>query len=347
MSDSFLEIDGSYGEGGGAIVRLGSALSVLTKKAVRIFNIRKNRPKPGLRMQHLVGLQALANISQGKLENGRMGAIEILFTPNKINQGNYNIKVGTAGSVGLILQILQLACVHAPGRITINIEGGATFGLWAPTLPYLEHVTIPQLSNMGYAIQVDLNRHGFYPKGGARITFELNPVSKLEPIKLKDFGEIINIDGISIASYHLKNKNVAKRQAKAAKGVINKVLGINPTIKTEYVDVLNPGSGICLWLNTSSGVILGSDIIGEKGKPSEKIGTACARYLCEITQAKVTVDKFLSDQIIPFMALAQGKSAIIAREVTDHCKTNIWLMEKFIERKFSVKRIGPLYEISS
>ena len=134
MTEDFLEIDGSYGEGGGAILRIACALSVLIKRPVRIFNIRKNRPKPGLRMQHLVGLKALAEISNGNLVNGKMGATEIFFTPGKVAQGTYKIGVGTAGSVGLILQILQLACIKATGKITLNIEGGATFGLWAPVL---------------------------------------------------------------------------------------------------------------------------------------------------------------------------------------------------------------------
>lgn len=345
MTETILEIDGSFGEGGGAILRLACAFSVLTKRSVRIFNIRKNREKPGLQTQHLVGLQALTEISHGTLENGRIGATEVFFTPGEITKGTHNIKIGTAGSVGLILQILQLACINASGPITLKIEGGATFGLWAPTLPYLEQVSIPQLSKMGYNIKVDLKRHGFYPKGGARVDIEIKPISKLKPINLADFGEITDINGISMASFHLKDKNVAERQAKAAKQVMNKNFDINPSIKSEYVDALNPGSGICLWLKTNSGVILGSDIIGEKGKPSETIGTECARYLCEVTRTKATVDKFLSDQIIPFMALAGGTSIIRVNELTNHASTNIWLIEKFLQKQFVIEKTGMLSQI--
>ncbi|MFX1299086.1 MAG: RNA 3'-terminal phosphate cyclase, partial [Promethearchaeota archaeon] len=333
-----LEIDGSFGEGGGSILRLACALSVLTRKPVRIFNIRKNRPKPGLRAQHLSGLQALAEISNGILENGKIGATEIYFTPNNITQGTYTIKIDTAGSVGLILQILQLACIRASGRINLNIEGGATFGLWAPTFPYLEHITIPQLAKMGYKIKVNLKRHGFYPKGGARVGFEINPVSQLKPINFENFGNIVEIGGVSIATFHLRNKNVAERQAKVAKQIISKDLEISPTIHSEYVDALNPGSGICLWLKTNTGIILGSDIIGEKRKPSEKIGTECARYLCKISRVKATVDKFLSDQIVPFLALAQGTSIIRPHELTNHTKTNLELIKKFVNRDYKITK---------
>ena len=346
MSDEIIEIDGSYGEGGGAILRISCALSVITKRPIRIYNIRKNRPKPGLRMQHLVGLKALAEISNGSLKNAKMGATDIVFNPGEITSGTYSIGVGTAGSVGLILQILQLACVKATGEVIINVNGGATFGLWAPTLPYLENVTLPQLAVMGYNIRIVLDRHGFYPKGGAKVTFIIKPPGKLKPINLEHFGnEIKEIGGISVASFHLKRSNVAKRQEKAAKRIINKELGINPLIRTQYVDALNPGSGICLWLKTSSGVVLGSDIVGEKGKPSEKIGSECARYLSEVARARATVDKFLSDQIIPFLSLAQGTSIIRAQELTKHTKTNIWLIERLLEKKFSVKSDDSLQEI--
>jgi len=345
LEKSIIEIDGSTGEGGGSILRLACAFAVLTNRSVRIFNIRKNRPTPGLKTQHLVGLQALEEISKGFLENARVGATEITFQPNKINQGAYNIKIDTAGSVGLILQILQLACIKTTGNITLNLEGGATFGLWAPTLPYLEHITIPQLAKMGYEVKIELKRHGFYPKGGAKVAFTLKPCSKLKSIDLTNFGEIIEVGGISVASYHLKNADVALRQAKAAEQVIVNNLKLKPEIESDYTDALNPGSGICLWLKTDSGVILGSDIIGEKGKSSEIIGKDCAKYLCEVVSKKATVDGFFSDQIIPYMALAEGISIIKPHEVTEHTKTNIWLCEKFLGKKFRINAAGPLKEI--
>lgn len=340
-----LEIDGSYGEGGGSILRLSCAFAALAKKKVKIFNIRKNRPKPGLKLQHLVGLQALTEISNGILENGRMWATEIIFQPKIVTQGKYTIRIGTAGSVGLILQILQLACIHATGKITLNIEGGATFGLWAPTLPYLEHVALPQLANMGYKIEVDIKRNGFYPKGGARVDFTINPVSTLRPISSSEFGEILEIHGISIASVHLKRRGVADRQAQAAKRLITNKLGKKPIIHCKYVEASNPGSGICLWLKTSKGIVLGSDAIGEKRKPAEKVGADCARYLCDIAISEATVDRFFSDQIIPFMALAKGKSVISPAEITNHTKTNMWLVKTFFGKTFSVKPVGSLYEI--
>ena len=74
-----IQIDGSMLEGGGAIIRVSTALSVLTQKPVRIFNIRARRQNPGLRTQHFRGLEALTALCGGRLENARVGSREIWF----------------------------------------------------------------------------------------------------------------------------------------------------------------------------------------------------------------------------------------------------------------------------
>ena len=43
-----LTIDGSFGEGGGQVLRSSLALSMVTGQAFRIENIRAGRKKPGL-----------------------------------------------------------------------------------------------------------------------------------------------------------------------------------------------------------------------------------------------------------------------------------------------------------
>ncbi len=55
----FLEIDGSFGEGGGQIVRTAITLSCIMKQPIIIENIRKNRKNPGLKPQHLTALKIL------------------------------------------------------------------------------------------------------------------------------------------------------------------------------------------------------------------------------------------------------------------------------------------------
>lgn len=345
-SEKFFSIDGSYGEGGGSILRLSAAFSILTKKPVRIYNIRKNRPKPGLRTQHLIGLESLAELCQGKLSNANVGTTEIFFEPGKINRNLLNIKIPTAGSIGLLLQVIQIACINNDKELSLNIDGGATFGLGAPTLLYLQNVTFKILERMGYKIEVNILKDGFYPKGGARAKVIIKPSIRINPIHLVEHGLIKEIKGISIASNSLKQQKVAERQSKAARALILKKLKVPCEIQEKYVDSFSTGSGICIWLETNTEIILGADKIGEKGVRAEIIGQQCADFLIETYKTKATCDTFLSDQLLPYMAMAEGISEFLTPRFTEHARTNIWLLEQFINHKFQIDQLENMVKIS-
>src|SRR5438105_15956914 len=103
MSD-LLEIDGSFGEGGGQILRTSLALSLLTGRAFRLYNIRARRPKPGLHPQHLMSVRAAATIGQAKVRGASRGSSDLVFEPGPVTAGNYRFDIGTAGATGLVLQ---------------------------------------------------------------------------------------------------------------------------------------------------------------------------------------------------------------------------------------------------
>ncbi len=330
-----LEIDGSYGEGGGAILRLATGLSICTKTPIHVFNIRKNRPKSGLATQHLVGLKAAAELCSGKLEGAEIGSTEITFIPGNAWKEKLKVEIGTAGSVGLVLQVLQIASVFAPHKVKVEIKGGASYGKWAPPLDYLKNVTFKFLEKLGYSINLEIKKEGFYPKGGAVANVSFNPVEELKPINLVEFGEAESISGISIASEHLNGARVAERQKIAARDVIFNELEISPKIEEKYVTSLCPGSGIALWAKTSTGALIGADAIGERSIRAEEIGKSVASGLVSEISAKNVVDSHLLDQIIPFLALTKGTSNLKVSHLTPHAETNIWLCKQFLDRSIS------------
>src|SRR5512145_821659 len=124
MVESQLTIDGSFGEGGGQVLRSSLALSLVTGKPFVIEKIRAGRKKPGLMRQHLTAVLAAAEIGDAELEGAHVGSTKMAFRPKKIRSGNYHFRIGTAGSATLVLQTVLPALLIAEGFSTLTLEGG-------------------------------------------------------------------------------------------------------------------------------------------------------------------------------------------------------------------------------
>lgn len=329
-----LEIPGDYWEGGGQILRIALSLSVITHRAVRIFNIRAKRPHPGLAPQHFYTILALKNISQGEIEGFSLGSQEIRFFPGQIKSQNLNIDIKTSGSIGLVLQSLIPVGGFAPDGITATIKGG-TSGKGAIPIEYYLGVILPILARMGVEVKLDLLKRGYYPKGGGQVKVSINPIQKLMPLELIQQGNITKIEGISHAHQDLAKQRVSERQKEKAEEILTERFSCPMEITTEYTSTFSLGSGIVLWLKTDGGAILGADAIGEKGKPAEKVAEAVACKLIEEADSGAAVDSHLADNLILYLALASGKIKVAS--LTLHTQTNIWVCEQFFGKIFKVE----------
>ena len=329
-----IEIDGSYGSGGGQILRTACTLSAVTKKSCRVFNIRKGRPKPGLMPQHLLGIQALAQLCNGRLKGDFLGSQEIKFFPGENYRDSILIKIPTAGSITLALQTLIPSALFTPEPIKINFDGGATDTFFSPTIDHFRFVFLKILEKMSSKVEINILRRGYYPEGGAKVEAKIYP-SKLKPINLierRDFKKILIISG---ASESLKNKKVAERQVAGVREILGK-LKLPSEEKIEYYDTPCPGSQICLVAKFENTVI-GTDNLGKLGKRAEDVGKDAASELLKEQKSGASLDKHLSDQILPYLALAKNKSSVTVSEITTHCQTNIWVIEKFLKGNFKIK----------
>ncbi len=333
-----IEIDGSYGEGGGALLRISTALSALASNSIHITNIRANRPKTGLMPQHLNAIKAVAHLSGAHVDGLEMGSEEIFFHPGEIEGGNYNIDVKTAGSVTLVLQAFMIPACFAESPVNITIRGG-TDVRWSPPVNYLQYVTLPVLKSMGYDANLDIICRGHYPRGGGIVKVKINPVEKLNPVHLENL-KVSNIRGISHAVK--LPEHVAVRQAESAQKMLE-ANGWDAEIEIEHSDdALGSGSGIVLW--TEGNTRVGGSAVGERGLRAEKVGEKAAEELLYHISREAAVDKYIGDQIIPYMAIA-GKSKVKTAELTSHAATNIFITEKILGKKFDVD--GEIGEIAT
>ncbi len=106
------------------MVRTAVALSAVTGKGIRITNIRKNRPSPGLKQQHLKALETAARICKAQISGLFPGSTEISFVPVEIKGGKYDIDIGTAGSITLLLQCIMPALPFAKEKNQAHYKRG-------------------------------------------------------------------------------------------------------------------------------------------------------------------------------------------------------------------------------
>jgi RNA 3'-phosphate cyclase len=340
-----IEIDGSQKSGSGTILRLSIALAAITKQPLHIYNIRQNRPQPGLKHQHLEAVLTAAKLCNAKVQGATLGSRELWFTPKQIKGGNIEAEIETAGSIPMLLMATLPVCLFADNPVHLHVAKGGTDTTHAPTINYMREVLLPALKQMGVDAAITVQKYGYYPKGMGEATMTTKPNRALKPIQVEIFGKLKSIKGVSVCTF-LAHKQVADRQAKAAEEQLSQK-GYNATIQIVN-DQSNPfqkGSSVALWAETDSGVIIGADAIGELGKTSEAVGKEAAEKLITELSVEPTVDVYLADMLIPYMALAQGKSVFLARTISEHIEANIWLMEKILNVKFTIQKVNNLYRI--
>ena len=341
-------LDGSQGEGGGSILRVGAGLACAKNRPLRVVNIRKNRNNPGLRPQHLIGIQALNTLTNGTLSDVRIGTVELDFYPGSNWRTVLDLAIPTAGNVGLLMQTLQNALYRAPiEKCSIHVQGGGTYGMAAPGTCYLQNVTYALFKRLGYSVDLNVIRHGFYPKGGAEAvaTIAPNPTG-YRGLILEERGELQSIEGCIVVEQNLTQARVGERIKESLIASASNLLsrGVVMDIRIEYTSAFSVGVGVDVWCTFSSGAILGiGTLLGEKGVPSETIGERAAKRLRRILESDATVDEFASDQLVPLLCLAEEPSKFKLDAISSHLQTNLEIIRNFFSREYRITQSGKSF----
>lgn len=340
-----LEIDGSQKSGSGTILRLSIALAAITNQPLHITNIRQNRPQPGLKHQHLEAVLTAGKLCNAKIQGATLGSRELWFTPQEIEGGNIEALIETAGSIPMLFLATLPICLFAEREVRLHVAKGGTDTIHAPTINYLRYVLLPALKQIGIDAEITVQKYGYYPKGMGEATMTIKPNQRLKPITLESFGNLESIKGVSVCTF-LADKQVAERQARTAQDYLTRS-GYKAEIQVvnDRSNSIQKGSSIVLWAQTDKGVVIGADAIGELRKMSEAVGKEAVEKLITELAAKPTVDVHFADMVIPYMALAEGKSVFLTRTISEHIESNIWLIEKMLNAKFTVEKVNNLYRI--
>ena len=327
-----LTIDGSFGEGGGQILRTALALAAICGRPVEIGNIRRGRKKPGLRPQHVAAVKALARVTSAQVRGAEVGSTRLYFEPCQLQGGVHKLDIGTAGSTALVFQAMMPALLFAkdPSRVTMI---GGTHVPWSPCFHYLKEVFAPAVSEMGGPVSLEMGSWGWYPKGGGRVVASVSPVGTLSAIDRTIRGSLTGLTVLSAVSN--LTASIAERQRDQALKRLQ-AQGYAPT-SVEIVKGPSPGPGTVVFLKAefkNGGG--GFTSLGRRGKPAERVADEVCSAFFEFMASGAAVDRHLADQLALYMALARGRSSLVAETITEHLRTNIWVIEQFLPVAFEV-----------
>jgi len=312
-----IEIDGSRGEGGGQIIRTSLTLSAITKKPVRITNIRAGRPNPGLQMQHLTSAKAVRNVCRGRLEGAELHSTELSFEPGEIVGGKYDFDIGTAGSVTLVAQTLIPILLFASKESELRITGG-THVMKSPSYDYFERVFVPAVAQFGVSLECRMLKPGYYPAGGGCMEVQVTPGKphgcgswpRDEHVET-----IIRLSGLPMG--------IAVREKK---------IFVQNSMEHVHVyedEALSVGNAVTAWKG-----LRGAYALGEKGKRAEAVAQEALNAL---NTENADVDLHLADQILIYAALAEGGSGYSTSRISGHLETNAQMIAKFLDRKMEMQ----------
>jgi len=330
VGNSVIEIDGGEGSGSGTIVRLAISLCTVLGQELRLTNIRARRDKRGLRPQHQQVVTACASLCDGEMERAEVGSSEVAYRPGqRIKGGDYEWDIGTAGSTTMLAMSLVLVGCFADGPSVFTLRGGL-FQDFAPSAHHMQRVLLPLLRRMGVDAEVDVRRPGYVPEGKGELQVRMKPTKAgLKPLVLTDQGKVIGVKGIALSS-HLAEQEVSDRMAEECSARLEEA-GYGADIEAVYeTSASQKGAALSVWAETDSGAIIGSDRAGKLGRRSEEIGRYVAGSILDDLKTGATVDRYISDQLIPFCAVAAGVSEYVIPSATEHVETNLWLAERIL-----------------
>jgi RNA 3'-terminal phosphate cyclase (ATP) len=328
METKFVELDGSFGEGGGQILRSSLALSLLTGKPFHLRHVRARRARPGLQPQHLMSVRAAAAIGAAQVRGASVGSTDLVFEPGAVSAGTYRFDIGTAGATGLVLQTICLPLALRgtdPSEVTLV---GGTHNDKAPCFHFLDTTWRAYLERLGLRLSLRMVRPGFYPRGGGVVVAHLQPAAALRGLRLRERGGV-TVRGFSAVAG--LPDHIARRQARRAAFRLEQS-GVAADIAQEEWPG-GPGSVLGLVVDTDPAPALFFGL-GARGKPAEVVADEAAdQAIAYLRAAPAAVDAHSADQILLPLALAEGPSEYSVAQVTQHLLTNIAVIRQFVERE--------------
>ena len=319
-----ITIDGAQGEGGGQVLRTALSLSAITGKPFAISNIRARRAKPGLMRQHLMAVKAAAAICGAAVDGAAAGSARLSFEPGALRAGEYTFNIGSAGSTTLVLQTVMLPLALAGGTSRVVLQGG-THNTGAPPFEFLARAFLPLVRRIGFSIQAEIHRFGFYPMGGGEIRAEIQEPAAPKPLVIDECGAALPCKGEAIVSnlpFHIAERELAHVAARLDWPKQNLI----PRTEKRADGVGN----VLLLMLPFENVTEVATAFGRTGVPAETVADEAVQVALGYLGSGAPVGSHLADQLLLPMALGAGGRFVTAKP-SPHTLTNMDVIRRFLD----------------
>lgn len=279
-----------------------------------------------LQRQHLVCVEAAAQVSGAVVTGAAVGSSEITFAPDGagIRAGSYTFDIGSAGSTTLVLQTVLPMLLHAKGHSDVSITGG-THNPMAPPSDFLIETFLPVLQRMGARVSMECPRYGFYPAGGGKITAHIEPLAAAAHVQILERGEARQPRASAIVA-NLK-PDIARRELDVIRAALKLPSDACRTVVAK--DVAGAGNAVVVvlpFVHISETVVS----VGERGVRAEDVAGGVADEVAHYLSTPAPVGEHLADQLLLPLAIGAGGSFVMSGNPrSQHFITNAALLHAF------------------
>lgn len=328
-------IDGSYGEGGGALVRTALCMSALTQSPLRVDNVRGGTQYPGLDSEDLILIQALTASCAAETTGAEKNSNSFSFLPTRRPQSlnrEFSALEGMRGANANVVLNALIPVLARTGSYSRVVVEGETYGHRSLSFDYFENVTVAALKRMGIHAFPELEKAGFGREAKGQTSLEVEP-SVIEGFKWDDRGKLQVCQGV-IATSHLP-REIGERGASHLRRLAQ-TSGVPLDVELQEVHSDRPGVHVTLWATFEKG-IGGAATMGAKGVRVESVVQTCFEELFQWLRTPATTDPFVADQILLPGAFSESGCSFTISRLTERFTTSVWVIKQFLPIHITVK----------
>ena len=324
-------LNGSHGEGGGALLRTAVATSAFTQQPLRLHNVRGALRKEGLTSEDITVVEMMADSCRAEVEGVGIGSQELIFRPKQTPvpiQARYDIHAHEKGTVPgnalIVLSTVTPVLARAGGYSEVAVLG-ETHNEHTVGYDAFERVQISALRRFGLYAFPSLVTPGFGFGAQGEVRMEVEP-SALIGADMSKRGDLVSIHAV-VTTGDLPARTGEKIERRVLELADEKEMDI----EVEYVPLASrsKGASVTVWAEFEGGIGSGNASL-ERGKTPERVADVAFERFLDWFETDATVDAFLADQLLMTAAFAEGRTVYTTPAVTRRLTTMAWVIKQFV-----------------